>query len=119
MSLPRCEIETNNIQKLPDKPTLSSSEIKQAFDKSGKDLKEFLNVLITEIEKLVTEEKVIVENVLTSQSTTHALSSLQGKNLKEMIDGLESNKQKKITYGTKEPSNAQGNNGDLYIQYLE
>ena len=51
MSLPSCEVKTNNIQELPDSPAISASELKQLFDKSGKDLKDFLNILIPEIEK--------------------------------------------------------------------
>ena len=60
MSLPRCEVETNNIQKLPDAPALSAQELKQAFDKTGKDLKDFLNGLILEIEQADEEAKVEV-----------------------------------------------------------
>lgn len=44
--------------------------------------------------------KTIVENVLTSTSTTNALSAAQGKNLKALIDA----KQKSITKGTTTPT---------------
>lgn len=44
--------------------------------------------------------KTIVENVLTSISTTNALSAAQGKNLKSLVDG----KQKTISYGKGVPS---------------
>lgn len=56
--------------------------------------------------------KNTVENVLTSTSTTNALSAAQGKVLKDGLDA----KQKKITYGTGVPSG--GSNGDIYIQYF-
>ena len=56
--------------------------------------------------------KTTVENVLTSTSTTNALSAAQGKALKALIDG----KQKTITKGTSTPSG--GNNGDIYLQYF-
>ena len=56
--------------------------------------------------------KTIVENVLTSTSTTNALSAAQGKALKALIDG----KQKNISKGTGTPSG--GSNGDIYLQYF-
>lgn len=56
--------------------------------------------------------KTTVENVLTSTSTTNALSAAQGKALKALIDG----KQKNITKGTSTPSG--GSNGDIYLQYF-
>ncbi|MGN1300530.1 MAG: hypothetical protein ACI4VC_04215 [Clostridia bacterium] len=56
--------------------------------------------------------KTVVENVLTSTSTTNALSAAQGKVLKELVDA----KQKTISKGTSTP--AGGSNGDIYIQYF-
>ena len=56
--------------------------------------------------------KTIVENVLTSTSTTNALSAAQGKALKDLVDA----KQKNISKGTATPSG--GSNGDIYIQYF-
>lgn len=56
--------------------------------------------------------KTTVENVLTSNSTTNALSAAQGKTLKTLVDA----KQKTISKGTATPSG--GNNGDIYIQYF-
>lgn len=61
MSLSRCEVETNNIQRLPDAPALSPQELKQTFDKTGKDLKDFLNLLIPEIEQANEEAKSEVQ----------------------------------------------------------
>lgn len=57
--------------------------------------------------------KTIVENVLTSTSTTNALSAAQGKKLKDIVDG----KQKGISYGKGTPSG--GSNGDIYLQYFD
>lgn len=53
--------------------------------------------------------KVIVNNTLTSSSSTEALSAAMGKKLND-------EKQKKISYGTSFPSG--GSNGDIYIQYF-
>lgn len=56
--------------------------------------------------------KNTVENVLTSTSTSNALSAAQGRALKLLIDG----KQKNITTGTASPSG--GSSGDIYLQYF-
>lgn len=62
MSLPNCEVETNNIQKLPDSPALPPNELKQCFDKAGKDLKDYINdSLIPEIEDADEEVKNIIQ----------------------------------------------------------
>ena len=53
--------------------------------------------------------KVVVNNTLTSTSTTAALSAAMGKKLND-------EKQKKVKYGTAAPSG--GVNGDIYIQYF-
>lgn len=62
MSLPVCTVNTNNIQNLPDSPTLTPDELKQEFDKSGKDLKDYLNdILLPAVEQLVRDEKANLE----------------------------------------------------------
>lgn len=51
MALTRLTGNFNNVENLPDQPTESAQEIKAIFDKSGIDLKNFINtVLIPEIE---------------------------------------------------------------------
>lgn len=121
MRLTKLTENLNKISSLPDKPTLQSDELKAVFDEAGNIIKDYINnVLIDEIEKTISEEiknsKVKVENVLTSTSIVNALSSAQGKILKDLIDGLTNSKQKKITSGTSAPSG--GSNGDVYIQYF-
>lgn len=62
MSLPMCTVDTNNIQNLADVPALSSQDLKQEFDKSGKDLKAYINeTLLPAIENLVKDEKANLE----------------------------------------------------------
>lgn len=60
----------------------------------------------------INANKTIINNTLTSTSTTEALSAAQGREIKTQID----NKQKNINKGTGAPSG--GNNGDIYIQYF-
>src|SRR5574344_1429518 len=48
MALTKCGVVTNNISGLPDSPSLSSSELKEKFDKSGADIKTYINNTVTE-----------------------------------------------------------------------
>lgn len=54
--------------------------------------------------------KTVINNTLTSASTTEALSAAMGKKLND-------EKQKKILYGTSIPTG--GEDGDIYLQYFE
>ena len=109
MSLTKLTENLNKVSSLPDKPTLQADELKAIFDEAGNVIKDYINEILTEeIEKLVSDTakttKTTVENVLTSTSTTNALSAAQGTLLKGLIDTLTSNKQKTITRGTSTPS---------------
>lgn len=114
MSLPKLEENLNIIQNLPNKPTIEAEELKAEFDKGSEIIKEYINEkLLKEIEKLVSDSKIKIENILTSTSIEKALSANQGRVLKETLDG----KQKEISVGTWTPSG--GENGDIYIQYFD
>lgn len=68
MSLPTCTVNTNNIQNLPDSPTLSADELKQEFDKSEKDIKDYINdILLPAVEKLVKDEKANLETSINNK----------------------------------------------------
>lgn len=121
MSLTKLTENLNKVSSLPDKPTLQSDELKAVFDEAGNIIKNYINEILTaEIEKLVSDtakaNKTTVENILTSTSTTNALSSSQGTLLKGLIDTLTNEKQKTIKMGTSNPSG--GSDGDIYIQYF-
>lgn len=47
MPLSKFTGETNNIQSLPDQPSISASELKAKFDKTGDDLKTYINGTLT------------------------------------------------------------------------
>lgn len=69
MSLTKFSGATNNIRGLADKPTLSASELKEKFDKTGDDLKTYINeTLTTEIETEL-GEKANSSNVYTKTET--------------------------------------------------
>ena len=114
MALPQLTDNLNIIQSLPNKPTQEASELKIKFDEAGNIIKVYLNdTLLPEIEKSISNTKTLIENSLTSESTIKALSALQGKNLKDLID----TKQNKISYGTEIPTS--GSEGDIYIQVFD
>lgn len=122
MSLPKLTENLNKVSSLPEKPTLQSDELQAVFDEAGNVIKEYINDTLTgAIEQSITStvqaNKTTVENVLTSTSTTNALSSAQGKVLKGLVDGLDSSKQKLISVGSSIPEG--GSNGDIYIQYFD
>lgn len=93
MALTKLTDNLNSIQSLPNKPALEAEELKAEFDKSSNLIKEYINEILTEeIEALITSTvdaaKIVVENVLTSESTVNALSANQGKSLKDLIDTI-------------------------------
>ena len=95
MALTKLTDNLNSIQSLPDKPSLEAEALKAKFDESSNLIKKYINEVLTdEIEKLITNTvnsaKVIVENVLTSESAVNALSANQGKALKSLIDTINS-----------------------------
>lgn len=111
MALPELTENLNIIQSLPNKPTEEANELKIKFDEAGNIIKVYLNdTLLPAIETLISESKISIENTLESESTIKALSALQGKNLKDLIN----TKQDKISYGSEIPTG--GNDGDIYIQ---
>jgi hypothetical protein len=119
MSLTKFTGSTDVISQLPNRPAISANELKAKFDEAETAIKNYLNDTLTvEVEGLIETEveegKVVVENVLTSTSTTNALSAAQGKTLNDTIISLDNSKQKKITVGTGTPTG--GTNGDIYIQ---
>jgi hypothetical protein len=122
MSLPKLTENLNKVSSLPEKPTLQADELQAVFDEAGNIIKDYINDTLTgAIESLITStvqaNKTTVENVLTSTSITNALSSAQGKVLKDLVDALDGSKQKKIPKGTETPTG--GENGDIYIQYFD
>lgn len=48
MTLSKFTGETNNIQSLPDQPTETAMELKAKFDKTGAELKDYINNTLTE-----------------------------------------------------------------------
>lgn len=75
MSLTKFNGETNNIQSLPDKPTQTASQLKTLFDKTGDDLKTYINsTLTTELDTSL-GTKANSSNVYTKTETDTALAT--------------------------------------------
>lgn len=80
MDLTRCEVNVNNVQNLPDTPAISASELKQTFDKTGKDLKDFINnTMLPEMEDGVSksEEKTSKKIINTSKFNVKPATDIQ------------------------------------------
>ena len=45
MAIPNCNVNTDVISDLPDKPAMSSSELKAKFDKEADDIKKYINTI--------------------------------------------------------------------------
>lgn len=130
------------IAALSDTPGLAASELKAKFDEGGRAIKQYINdtlvPAINDMQEVVdgVDDSLAaipaVSDSLSSSDASKALSAKQGKVLNDAlsaavsrISSLESDagsmttlingKQKKITYGTSDPSG--GASGDIYIKY--
>ena len=115
MSLEKFVGDVNVISVLEDSPKLTAPELKAKFDAAGRSIASYLNnVHLPELEEKFRELDEKVEDIpdiadsLESDDTKAALSAAMGKKINE-------EKQKKILFGTDEPSG--GEDGDIYIRY--
>lgn len=69
MSLSKFIGDTNNIQSLPDQPSISASELKARFDKTGDELKTYINGTLTEEVDTELNSKANSNNVYTKTET--------------------------------------------------
>ena len=80
MELTNCEVTTNNIQNLPDAPAIGSDELKKRFDKTGDDLKKYINeTLIPEIKEGVkdNQEEISKEIIKTYRYNVTTLAEIK------------------------------------------
>lgn len=109
MSLTKCVADTNNISSLPDRPALTSAELKNKFDKAGADIKSFLNNTLT------TE----VDNALANKVNAEANKSLMTSTERTKLQGIEvgaTNIGNYISMGTSAPGSS--TTGIYYFQYF-
>lgn len=96
--------EIYSFNALENKVNAAVSQCEQIAENSVKECEEITAEAVANCEAT----KTVIEDNLTSDSSTSALSAAQGKILNE-------SKQKKISYGTEDPSG--GADGDIYIKY--
>ncbi len=109
MKLSECNVETNNIANLSDKPALTPTELKREFDKAGTGIKNYINgTLLKEVEDEL-DKKV--------PSTTN--SYLMTKAEREKLAGIEEGANKvTIESGNDDPNELQIV-ADYYIQVFK
>ena len=114
MALTKLTANVNNIQALSDEPNtvdgLTSSELKQRFDKAGADIKLYLNNILTE--ELDDAIAAIPTNYVTTNDSRLS-NSRQCNNNFDNWDTARSNL--KIGYGTTLPSTA--DDGTVFFLY--
>lgn len=116
MALTKMSADVNNIQALSDNPNtvdgLTSSQLKELFDKAGADIKTYLNSTLTE--ELDTKLATIpsTDNFVTT-SDSRLTNSRQCNNTFDNWNTSRTNL--KITYGTTLPSSA--DNGAIFFLY--
>ena len=85
MSLTKFTESVNNIQSLPDKPTLDASKLKAMFDKAGVDIKTYLNTILTdEIDELIASKELLLKSLI--NSTEADLTTTLNKEVEDIIN---------------------------------
>jgi len=116
MALTKLTASVNNIQSLSDRPNeidgLTSSQLKEKFDKAGADIKTYLNeTLTTELDTAIATIPDPNDFVLANDS--RLTNSRKCNNTFDSWSTSRSNL--KITYGTTLPSSA--DNGAIFLLY--
>ena len=71
MSIPKFLEDVNAHQNLPDQPTLSSDELKQAWDKPANDIKDYINnILVDGIQDAIDQVTGSIDTALTAKLQT-------------------------------------------------
>lgn len=71
MSIPKFLEDVNAHQNLPDQPTLSSAELKQAWDKPANDIKNYINnILVDGIQDAIDQVTGSIDTALTTKLQT-------------------------------------------------
>lgn len=116
MAVTKLIADVNNIQSLSDRPNtidgLTSSQLKELFDKAGADIKTYINETLTEeIDEIV--ETIPDSNNFVTTSDSRLTNSRQCNNTFDNWNTSRTNL--KITYGTTLPNSA--DNGAIFFLY--
>lgn len=111
MAIRTCDVKVDNIQDLDDNPNISgmsSNELKAKFDKTGADLKTYIN------DKLITDVNTELQTLETTiNNDPRMTNSRTCNNTFDTWSTARSNL--KITYGTSLPETA--DNGAIFLLY--
>lgn len=116
MALTKMSADVNNIQALSDNPNtvdgLTSSQLKELFDKAGADIKTYLNSTLTE--ELDTKLATIPDS--SNFVTTSDSRLTNSRKCNNTFDNWNTSRTNlKITYGTTLPGSA--DNGAIFFLY--
>ena len=116
MALTKMSADVNNIQALSDNPNtvdgLTSSQLKELFDKAGADIKTYLNSTLTE--ELDTKLATIPDS--SNFVTTSDSRLTNSRKCNNTFDNWNTSRTNlKITYGTSLPNSA--DNGAIFFLY--
>lgn len=128
MALTKLTENLNVHQSLPDKPALSATELKQAFDSAANAIKTYLNETLTdELDTIITSlssGETSLEIALTQVQTavteaTSNITTIQASitSINSTLSGLKSGATTKITIGSSVPETL--DEGEVYLQYFE
>lgn len=114
MALTKLTANVNNIQALSDEPNtvdgLTSSQLKERFDKAGADIKLYLNNTLTE------ELDEAIASIPTNYVTTSDSRLSNSRQCNNYFDSWSTARENlKIGYGTSLPSSA--DNGSIFFLY--
>ena len=108
MALTTCDAVVNNIASLPDEPSITATELKQAFDAGAKNVKDWINnTHLTE-----------VDTALASKSDTDHTHDTRYYQKSDTYSKAEADaKFTVITTGTSAPVGL--SEGEIYLRYKE
>ena len=114
MALTKFTVNVNNIQALSDQPNtidgLTSSELKERFDKAGADIKGYLNEVLTE------ELDDVIASIPSDYVTTSDPRLTNSRQCNNSFDSWSTARTNlKIGYGTTLPSTA--DEGSIFLLY--
>jgi hypothetical protein len=114
MALSKFTENVNNIQSLSDRPNtidgLTSSQLKELFDKAGSDIKTYLNETLTE------ELDTVIADIPTDYVTTDDSRLSNSRTCNNSFDSWSTARSNlKIDYGTTLPSSV--TNGAIFFLY--
>lgn len=117
MAFQRMETNVENISALPDVVADQSSQLKQTFDKAGKDLKAFINTHISELELSTASESIGVKTPDGLPSTVQAELNAVNVGVIGKVDKVEGKQLSTEDYTTEEKDKLEGieENANNYV----